>query len=145
MTVRDKHSEQAEGGCHANAAVRLRGSTNFHAWRLRIVGDDFAMRESEKALDKGVDPAGRDIHAIIRNCLKLWKGRRSFVPIQLHVHATGPLDDGIATYGIVERVDEYVGAGDARSLRRCIQIGDKVTGTLAAERIGDWRFEAEHR
>src|ERR1700722_19143909 len=59
------------------------------------------------------------------------------MPVQLHLHAAGPLDDGIYTNGILERLDQDAGAGCARRGESLIHVGNEVSGPLEAKWIRD--------
>src|SRR5262249_9871718 len=66
------------------------------------------------------------------------------MPVQLHKYAARPLDDGIASNGVVERCHDNVCSVGLRRLDRFIHVGHEVAGSFEAERIWDRRRETKH-
>ena len=81
---------------------------------------------------------------VLRNGLKRGVRWRSGVPVQLHVDATGPLDNDIPPDRIVKRIDQYVCASRTSSAGRLIQVRNQIAGPLHTERIGNRRFETKY-
>jgi len=67
------------------------------------------------------------------------------VPVDLHVHAARPLDDGVPADRVWEGGDQHIRAAALRGGDGDIHIGDEIAVALGAERIGDWGEEAEKR
>ena len=72
-------------------------------------------------------------------------GRRRGVPIELHIHAAGPLDYGVLADRIVERAHENIRAVGLRGPNRGIQVGHEITRPFGSERVRHRCFESEDR
>ncbi len=116
MAVRHQHLQIAESGDDADTAVGLVKATDFAGVGVLLVRDDTSSGKGDETVHKGVGAIGRDIDAILRNSVERRIGGRFEVPVELHLHAARPLDDGIYANGIFERRDNQVGSGDARGL-----------------------------
>jgi hypothetical protein len=79
---------------------------------MRVIGDDFAIREGPKTPNECRHSFGGHIDAVFRNALERLVGRSGRVPIQLHIHAAGPLADDISPDRIVKWADECFEAED---------------------------------
>ena len=55
-----------------------------------------------------VHPVGGHIDTVFRNGLERLVGRRGRMPVELHIHAAGPLDDDIPPDRIVKWTDEHI-------------------------------------
>ena len=67
------------------------------------------------------------------------------MPIELHIHAAGPLDYGVLADRIVERSDENIRTVGLRRPNRRIQVGHKITRSFDSERVRHGCFESEDR
>lgn len=67
------------------------------------------------------------------------------MPIKLHVHAAGPLDDGVDTYWIAKRRDHDIGARLTRSGDCGVHIGDQIAVAFITEVGWDGRRKSEER
>ena len=84
------------------------------------------------------------VYSIFGHGLQLRIRRRARVPIELHVHATGKLDDYVAADRIVERRHDDVRAGRAGRANRSVHIGDQIPSPFVAEGIRHGRFKSEN-
>src|ERR1700728_4759690 len=97
MSVRNQHGHFAETGLDAHAAIGIVGPANLDARRLPVIRDNFATREGYKVSGESVGALRGYIDPIFRDGLKLGVMRRVCVPIELHIDAARPRDDGVAT------------------------------------------------
>jgi hypothetical protein len=56
------------------------------------------------------------------------------MPIQLHLDAAGPLDDGIDSDRVLERFDNHFGSGGTSGPDRAVHIRNQISGAFLSER-----------
>src|ERR1700730_7937555 len=95
MTVGHESRQLAEGGLDTDAPVSVAGPADLDARRLRLIGDDLAVREPKIALHEGGASQRRDIDAVFGHGLKRRIRRRRCVPVDLRVHPARPLNDRV--------------------------------------------------
>ncbi len=66
------------------------------------------------------------------------------MPIELHLHAAGPLDYGVHSDGVLERLDDDGRARRASGPDGLIHVSYKISGALLAERERHRRLECEN-
>ena len=121
------------------------GPADHAGIRVRIVGDHLAVREVQPPPNEVVRLVTRHVHAIVRHAMQRRVVGCLRMPVELHREAAGPLNDRVLADRIVKRIDQYVGAGRTRRFHRLIDVRHEIAGALVAERIGNRRFETEHR
>ena len=145
MAIGHEGDDGAERRGEANTPVGAVCPADLDAGRLRIVAGDGAAGELDEAPDERIGAVGRQVDAVFGNGLQLGVPRRGRVPVELHVDAARPLDDGVAADRVVERGNGDVGATRARCADGGIHIRHEVARSLESERIWNRCLEAEHR
>src|SRR5882757_3498762 len=145
MTVGHEGRQLAENGLDANAPVSVAGPADLDARRLRLIGDDLAVREPNIALHEGGASQRRDIDAVFGHGLKRRIRRRCRVPVDLRVHAARPLNDRVTADWVGEWLDKNIRTCGACGFDRNVHVGDEEAGPLGAEGKGNRSLEAEER
>src|SRR5258708_19908937 len=122
MAIRYENGQLAEVGLDTDSPIGVTRPSDLNTRSVRIISDDIPMTKGKKAVYEGSHAIGRHIHTVFRNGLKSLIGRRGGVPVELRVHAAGPLDNGISSDWVIERSHKNVGARRATSLDRPIEI-----------------------
>src|SRR6516225_7890920 len=143
MAIGHQHGHAAEGGLDADASVRIGWSADLYAWRLAVVRNNFAMRESDKIADERSGRIRRDIDPVLRHGLQRWIIRRCRVPIELHVDAARPLNDGITADRVGKCRDRQSGAVGAGGLNGRVYVSYEIAGALRTEGIRNRRLETK--
>src|SRR5712692_2518337 len=147
LTTTASRSPVLYGGTSTSAPAALAlvsVCANFDARCLRIIRRDGSVGESKKAAHEGIRSVWRNIDAIFRDSLGRGIGRRSGVPIQLCVDATGPLNKRVSTDRVVEGSDEHVCARGLGRANRLVHVRDQIACPLQPKRIRDRRLESEN-
>src|SRR5580704_16398024 len=101
------------------------------------------MRKGEKAVNERGGAVRRHVDTILRGRFERWVRRRRGVPIELHIHAPGPLDYSVLADRVIEGTHQNIRAVSLRGPNRGIQIGYQVTRPFESERVRHGRFESE--
>ena len=67
------------------------------------------------------------------------------MPIELHIHAAGPLNHGVLADGIIEWRHEDIGAVGLSCMDGGVEVGDQIARALGSERVRNRRLESENR
>src|SRR5215469_3888015 len=143
MAVRRENGDSPESRFNPNSPIGFFGLSDLDAGSMRVVRRDPSVRKRYKAADKIVCAVCRDINPIFWNCSQGFVRGSGCMPIELHIHAARPLNNGISSYRIVERSDENVGPCAMGSADGSVEIRHQITSPLNAERIGHRCLEAE--
>src|SRR5580704_6024679 len=108
MPVGYDHYRRAKDRRNPDPAIGIGHAADLNARRVSIIGNNFAVRESEKALNERCHTFWRDINAVLRNRLQRRVRRRRGVPIELHIHPARPLDDDVPPDWIIEWTDQHI-------------------------------------
>src|SRR5882757_10409504 len=128
MTVGHEGRQLAEGGLDSDATVSVSSPADLNARRLRLIGDELAVREPKIALHEGGASQRRDIDAIFGHGLKRGIRRRRRVPVDLRVYAARPLDDRVTADWVGEWLDKNIRTCGARGFDRNVHVGDEEAG-----------------
>src|ERR1700758_4954228 len=101
------------------------------------------MRKSEKAMNECGGAVRRYVDTILRNRFERRVRRRRGVPIELHIHAAGPLDYSVLPNRVIEGTHKNIRAVSLRGPNCGIQVGYQVTRPFESERVRHGRFESE--
>src|SRR5882757_9483657 len=145
MAIRYENGQLAEVGLDTDSPISVTWPSDLNTGSVRIVSDDIPMTKGNKAVYEGSHAIGGYIDTVFRNGLQGLIGRRGRVPIELRVHATRPLDNGISSDWVIEWSHKNVGACRTSGLDRRIEIGHEVTRSLCAKGIRNRRLEPENR
>src|SRR3984957_557284 len=144
VTVGDEHGQLSELRFDPYSPIGFREPTEFDARCARFIRDEIPAGKREKAGDKCIRSVLRDIDSILWNSLERGIRWRGGVPVQLHVHATRPLNDCVSANRIVEGSDEDIRARGLGSTDRLVHISDQIACALQPKWIRNRRLESEY-
>src|ERR1700740_1227096 len=117
---------------------------DLNTGRMSIIGNHSAMTKGKKAVYERTRTIGGHIDTVFRDRLQRSVRRRSRMPVELTLYATGPFDNGISSNGIIERSDDDISAGCPCNFDRSIEVSHKIPCPFHAKRIWYGGLEAAH-
>src|SRR5882757_9137562 len=145
MTIGDVEQELAEARLDTDAPISFVRTPDLNTRSISVVRYDLALREPDEVVDEGICAIRRNIEAILRYSLQRRIARLGRMPIELHVHATCPLDHGVAANRIGEWSHQHVCAVRLGRFDCGVHIGHQVARALGPKGIRNRGLEAEYR
>jgi hypothetical protein len=144
MAIRNYYLHISELRSNPDAAVSLSCPPDFACVGF-VIRQNLAVGEAHETTHEIVSLVARYVDPVIGNRLQRRVCRGREVPIQLHLHTTGLLNDGVNSDGVFERFDDDLRSGSAYGLDRLAHIGHQVSGALLPKRKGHWSLVGEDR
>src|SRR5262249_51542626 len=114
-------------------------------WRVAVVRDDLAVRESDEIADESIGRIRRDVDPVLGHGLQRRIIRRRRVPIELHVDAAGPLNDDVAADRVGKCRDRHSSTMSACRANGRVYVGYQIAGPFRTKGIRDRGLETKDR
>src|SRR5580658_9377663 len=145
MSVRHHDLHVAEQRRYADTAESLSCASDFACVSTLVIRDHFALGEAYEVVDEVIGLIARHVNSVVWNRFGWPVIGWCEVPIQLHLHATGPLDDRIHADRVLEWFDDDLSSGRTSGLDRLVHVRYQIPSTFLSKRERDRRFERKHR